>query len=818
MADYIDEERLEAEESSGFDYRLLWSIIVLNWYWLIASVLVCVAVAFVYLRYQAPVYQSSTKILIKDDSTKPQGMDMSLDQLGIVSNSNGFENEMEIISSTAVATRAVKKLKLYVSYYLEGRIRETELYKDSPIMVDMEDGKLEDLPSSIIVEFNTTGKESVQAEFQVFIPRADEPETFSRDINEFPAVINTRYGQVVLTRNPGIDLPERKLTAVITPPVVMGRSYANRLGAEPTSKMTTVAVLSILDTQPARALDYLTELVNAYNDDANEDKNEVAEKTKEFIDERIDVIQGELDEAEVRVERYKLRNNLVNLPSDASQAVTQTTEFQKKQVEIQTQMSLVQSLIDYMKNPANNLTIIPVNIGITNTENNKMVSEYNTLILKRNRLARSSSEDSPAVVQVTEEAQAMWDAVEQNLHNIYRDLLIQKKSTDKQYNLFAGRMGSSPTQERAMNDMGRQQQIKAQLYLMLAERREENYISLASTANKARIIDMPQVDDQVSPKSRLILLAAFVLGLILPLVLFYLRELLRFRIEGRGDLEKLTKVPIVADIPLSEKIIDGQRAVVVKENKNDMMEESFRGLRTNLRFLMGPDEKVICCTSCIPGEGKTFVATNLAMSLALLGKHVIIIGLDIRKPRLVSLFGLTASQHGITTYLANNKADFDLLEEQISKGVLNPNLDVLPAGIIPPNPGELITRDLLDKGIDYLKTKYDYIILDTPPVGLVSDTFELSRLVDVTFFVVRNEVTTKAEMELINRSVKEQKLPKVNIVFNGLDLKKRKYGFYYGYGKYSSYHKYGTYYGRYGHYGTYGNYGDAGKHKTHIEK
>ena len=448
-----------------------------------------------------------------------------------------------------------------------------------------------------------------------------------------------------------------------------------------------------------------------------------------------------------------------------------------------------------------------------------MVSEYNTLILKRNRLARSSSEDSPAVVQVTEEAQAMWDAVEQNLHNIYRDLLIQKKSTDKQYNLFAGRMGNSPTQERAMNDMGRQQQIKAQLYLMLAERREENYISLASTANKARIIDMPQVDGQVSPRSRLILLAAFVLGLILPLVLFYLRELLRFRIEGRGDLEKLTKVPIVADIPLSEKIIDGQRAVVVKENKNDMMEESFRGLRTNLRFLLGPDEKVICCTSCIPGEGKTFVATNLAMSLALLGKHVIIIGLDIRKPRLVSLFGLSASQHGITTYLANNTADFDLLEEQISKGVLNPNLDVLPAGIIPPNPGELITRDLLDKGIDYLKTKYDYIILDTPPVGLVSDTFELSRLVDVTFFVVRNEVTTKAEMELINRSVKEQKLPKVNIVFNGLDLKKRKYGFYYGYGKYSSYHKYGTYYGRYGHYGTYGNYGDASsKHRVHIEK
>lgn len=819
MADYIDEERHDVEESSGFDYRLLWSIIVLNWYWLVASVVLCVAVAFVYLRYQAPVFQTSTKVLIKDDSNKQQGMDMTLDQLGVISNSNGFENEIEIIGSTAVATRAVKKLKLYVSYYIEGRFRESELYQNSPIMVDMEDGKLEELPAQIVVEFNTASEDSVQATFQVFIPGAEEPETFTRGISEFPAVINTRYGQVMLTRTLGKQLPERKLTAVITPPVRVGRSYAGRLGVQPTSKMTTVAVLSILDTQPARALDYLSELVNAYNDDANEDKNEVAEKTKEFIDERIQVIQGELDEAEVRVERYKLHNKLVNLPTDASQAVTQTTEFQKKQVEIQTQMSLVKSLIDYVQNPANNLTIIPANIGITNSESNKLVSDYNALILRRNRLVRSSSEDSPAVVQATEEAQAMWDAVVTHLRSIYRDLSIQKGSVDKQYNLFAGRMGSSPTQERAMNDMGRQQQIKAQLYLMLAERREENYISLASTANKARIIDVPQVDGQVSPKSRLILLAAFVIGLFLPLALFYLRELLHFRVEGRGDLEKFTKVPIVADIPLSEKVIDGKCAVVVKENKNDMMEESFRALRTNLRFLLGPDEKVICCTSCVPGEGKTFVATNLAMSLALLGKRVIIVGLDIRKPRLVSLFGLTASQHGITTYLANNTADFDLLEEQISKGILNPNLDVLPAGIIPPNPGELITRDLLDQGIEYLKTKYDYIILDTPPVGLVSDTFELSRLVDVTFFVVRNEVTTKAEIDLINRTVHENKLPKVNIVFNGLNLKKRKYGFYYGYGKYSSYHKYGTYYGRYGHYGSYGNYGDAsGKHKVHVEK
>ncbi|MCR5780397.1 MAG: polysaccharide biosynthesis tyrosine autokinase [Bacteroidaceae bacterium] len=816
MAEVLDYEKKEAEGSSGIDFRMVWSIVVLNWYWFIVSAVACIGLAALYLRYQAPVYQTSTKILIKDDKSKPNGADLTLDQLGIISNSNGFENELEILGSTAVATRAVKSLKLYVTYNIEGRVREAELYKNSPVLVDLEESRLDLLNNPVPIEITKKGDESITVEIQL-PTNSDEPEIMKRDIDQFPASINTRVGQILFSRNPGTELPERKLTAVIVPPIKMGRAYAKSLNAQATSKQTSVAMLSILDTQPERALDYLAQLVSSYNEDANEDKNEIAEKTKDFIDERIQVIQGELDDAEGRIEGYKLTNQLVNLPTDANAALTQSTEFQKQQVDIQTQLSLVQSLLDYVQNPANCLTIIPANIGISNQASNKMVDEYNALILKRNRLIRSSSEDSPAVIQATEEAQLMWSAISQQLRGIYRDLNIQKNSIDKQYDRYVGRMNSTPTQERAMNDMGRQQQIKAQLYLMLAERREENYISLASTANKARIIDMPQVDGQVSPKSKLILLAALILGLGLPLALFYLREMLRFRIESRGDLEKATRLPIVADIPLTDKLAEGERAIVVKENKNNMMEEAFRGLRTNLRFLLGPGEKVICCTSTVPGEGKTFVSTNLAMSLALLGKRVIIVGLDIRKPRLVKLFNLPSSKHGITVYLAGDQADFDLLDEQIIHGVVNPNLDVLPAGIIPPNPGELITRDLLDKAIEHFKETYDYIILDTPPIGLVSDTFELARLIDITFFVVRSEHSTKADVETLNRASAENKFPKMNIVFNGVDLKKKKYGFYYGYGKYSGYSKYGTYYGRYGHYGTYGNYGDASS-KVHVEK
>lgn len=816
MAEYIDNEKLEEEGSSGFDFRKIWSLVVLNWYWFILSMLACSAVAYLYLRYQRPVYQAAMKILIKDDVSKNSRYGsnaLAMDQLGIMSNSNGFDNELEILRSATVATRAVKSLKLYVTYSMEGRVTTADLYKNSPVLVDLEENRQDQLKVPVVIEMNKKGK-GIQAD--IHLPAASsEPVVQSHTITKFPATIDTNVGKIMFSRNPGTQISARTLTATIYPPVMMGRAYAKRLSAQATSKFTSVALVSILDTNKERATDYLSELIRAYNLDANQDKNEVAKKTEEFIKERIEVIRGELDDTEGSLEDFKRSNQLVNLPTDASQALSQSTQFQKDQVAMQTQMSLVHSLMDYVNNPANSMEVIPANLGITDAAVNHMVAQYNEAVLNRNRLIRNASEDAPRVLQVTDEVQALWVAIQQQLNSIYRNLQMQKSSIDHQYALFSGKVSSTPTQERVLNNIGRQQEIKSGLYLMLLQKREENYISLASTAAKARVIDEPQTGGKVSPKSSIIMLAAVIIGLLLPLLFFYLDELLRFRIEGREDVEKLTKIPILADIPLTKDLATGERAIVVKENTNNMMEEAFRGLRTNLRFVMGPGEKVLCCTSTIPSEGKTFVATNLAMSLALLGKKVLIVGLDVRKPRLVKLFGLPSSHQGITTYLAGETADFDLLEKQIVHGVLNPNLDVMPAGVIPPNPGELITRDLLDKGIEYLKGTYDYIILDTPPIGLVSDTFELARLCDVTFFVVRSEYSTRGDFEQINRVQAEGKLPKMNLVLNGVDLTKKKYGFYYGYGKYGTYSRYGTYYGRYGHYGTYGNYGDRSQH---VEK
>ena len=812
MSDTFEQEKFD-NESSGIDFRQIWSIFLLNWYWFIISALVCFGLAMLYLRYQPNVYRVATKVLIKDEENKRYSSnDLMQSQMGFITNSSGFDNEIEILSSAAVATRAVKSLKLYVRYTMEGRVRDADLYRNSPIVVDIEESHLDELKQPLPIAITKKGK-GIHVEISQ-PSKGDAPEVLAVDLKTLPSSVNANVGKILFSQNPGFELGDRKLTAVIYPPIAIGRRYSRSLRAEPTTKFTSVARLSLLDTHPERAMDYLAELVEAYNEDANEDKNLLAEKTEDFINDRINSIRTDLDATESQIEQYKRGNSLVNLPTDATTALTQSTEFQKKQVEIQTQMSLVKSLLDYVENPTNSLTLIPANIGVSNSATNSMIAEYNNGVIKRNRLIRGSSENNPQVLQVTDEVMSMWSAVQQQLRGIYSDLQIQRNSAESQYNRFSGRVSSTPTQERAMNNMGRQQELKASLYLMLLEKREQNAISMKSIATKARVIDMPLLEGKVSPKSRLILLASLIIGFLLPFLYYYLKDLLRFHIDGRDDLEKASKLSILADIPLTSKLSDGERAIVVKENTNDMMEEAFRGLRTNLRFVLEGNEKVILTTSSVPGEGKTFVATNLAMSLALLDKRVLVVGLDIRKPRLVKLFNLPQREQGITNYLSAETADFDLLEQQIVHGVINKNLDVLPAGIIPPNPGELITREMLDKAFEHLRTIYDYIILDTPPVGLVSDTLELGRLADVSFFVVRPEVTTKNDVDNINRIAETKKLPKVNLVLNGIDLKKKKYGFYYGYGKYS-YSRYGTYYGRYGHYGSYGHYGDR---TQHIEK
>ena len=823
MADYVANEELQKEEESSiFSLANLWTIVVLNWQWILLSTFIALSLAFLYLRYTSPVFSSAMKVLIKDEEgrNRTMGGQMNLESMGIISNSNGFDNELEILNSTNVNSRVVKSLKLYVSYAIEGRIRKVEQYQNNPIIVDMPQHQLIVLQSPIMLEIDKEGK-GLKVNGKVYVPEQKEPITFEREVKKLPGSINTPMGVIIFQQNPGTKWKDETLYATIMPIDLAARIYRQKLSASATSKTTTVANVTFTDTQVGRSLDYLNELIKCYNEDANEDKNEVAMKTEEFIKERLDFIRGELDVTEGEMEQYKKSNELINLTNDATTALSSTTEYQKKQVEFETQLNLINALVNYMNNPANAMRVIPANLGLDNTNLNDVIKKYNEYVLQRNRLLKSSSEDNPFVQRLTAQLEEMWPSIRMSLEAIRKDVMTQKASADSQYHMFSSRISSTPTQERALTNMSRQQEIKANLYLMLLQKREENYISLASTAAKARIIDSPQRVGKVSPKSSIIWLIALILGMGFPVGIIFLSDLLRFRIGGREDLEKLTKLNVLADIPLAAKGLDGEKALVVRENSNNSMEEAFRGLRTNLRFILESGEKVILCTSCIPGEGKTFLSTNLAMSLALMGKKVVVVGLDIRKPRLVKLFGLPADKKGITTFLSGDSNSYDVLDDQIVHGVINKNLDVLPAGVIPPNPSELLSREQLEWAVNLLKEHYDYVVLDTPPIALVSDTLAIGRVANMTILVCRADYSPRSNFDIINSLSADGKLPKVNLVLNGVDMRKKKYGYYYGYGKYGKYGRYARYgkYGKYG-YGSYGVYGHYGDHtsKEHTEK
>lgn len=787
------------DQGAEFNYREILDAFILHWHWFLVSVVACVLLAFAYLKCKSPVYVSWMKVLIKEDDPYKRRMSGTMadfTQLGLLNNSNGFDNEMEILGSKLLAKRAVNNLKLYVRYAYKGHIRNEELYGNSPVVADMSVIDLDTLASAVSMKLSPS-ENGYHVEGETAYGK------FETNVKSLPARVKTPSGWVSLRPGPGVaEWEDRTLMLAIANPSVVADGYVSGLTIEPTSKMTTIALLSINDTQRKRAEDYLNELIRVYNEDANEQKNEVALKTEVFINKRIQIVNSELSGTESELESYKKRNRLVDITSDAASAYTGMENYQGKQVELQTQMTLVKSLKDYVDNPNNYMEVIPANLGLSDASLNRTIAEYNTKVMERNRLLKTAPETSPTVMAATNAISAMYPGIRHSLSTVYENLRVQKSNVDAQYNLFMNRLSAAPTQERVLADIGREQSVKAALYQILLQKREENAISMASTVDKAAMVDIPESSTSpVSPKRKMILLVALVMGVAIPAGVLYLKNLLRFRIEGRNDIEKLTNIPVLSDIFQGKDMKDGKRAIVVRENTNDMMEETFRNLRTNLGFVMKPGEKVLLCTSVLPGEGKTFVATNLAMSMALMGRKVLIVGLDVRKPRLSRLFGVKSGDRGLTTYLVSEDDSDAFLREQIFKTGVHDRLDVLPAGLIPPNPGELITSARLDHAFTRFREWYDFIIIDTPPVGLVSDTFLLGRLADATLMVCRCDFSLKRNFTLINSLRDENKLPHINLVLNGVNLERRKYGYYYGSGKYSSYGYYGSY-GRYGIYGT----------------
>ena len=803
------------EEEGGFDIKSILMKLLFNWKWIIASIIVCLCGAYIHLQKQTPVYRIQATVMINDEQKGSfQNQMQTLQQdFGIMSTTGGLDNELEVLRSKSVIKQAVLDLELYTRYSIDnGFFKPTStLYGAYPIKVTLNGDDLERLNTAATFTITQPDETSCALSYHRYDKEKGEIVEVKEEIKSLPCTLSTHIGRLVLTKGelPALA-PTKELIVTIIPPIVAAKSCLGALSIAPTSKTTSVANISYLDVNKRRGVDFVNQLIIAYNRENNNDKNFVALKTEEFIGRRLEKVAAELDEAEEQMAQYKRSAGLTNLSSDAQRVMQGSSEYEKQHAEIVTQMKLISFLHDYVNNPQNKLQPIPANVGLTDQSLTALIERYNELVVERSNLLRTASESNPTVIEITAIADLMASTIKASIGTLQSSFEIRKKDFERQAKKYDSKLDNAPTQEKILAGYERQLEVKSGLYMMLLQQREENSIALAATADNAKIIDAALANDApVSPNRRMIWLIALAIGTAFPIAIIYLLELFRYKIEGRNDLEKLTKLPVLGDVPVSSGTKNGTHNIVVSENSNDLMAETFRGIRTNLQFILdSPDKKIIQFTSSTAGEGKTFVSSNLAVSMALLGKKVLLVGLDIRKPRLAEMFDLADRRKGITLFLsgdANNKTG---LFEQIMPSGVNENLDILPAGIIPPNPAELLSRKNLDRAMDYLKEVYDYIILDTAPVGLVTDTLIISRVTDATVYICRADYTPKSNMELVNSLCKEGKLKNLSIVLNGIDMSKKKYGYYYGYGKYGKYGRYG--YGKYGRYGQYG-YGQSTK-------
>ena len=806
------------DEGSSFDIRTIFTLIVLNWQWFLLSMFIFVCGALIYLRYATPTHQMSVKMLIKDEvnNRRNTGMMANMQDFGFITNSAGIDNEIEILQSRILALEAVKDLKLYTEYYVKGRIKEQLLYKVQPINVDLDPESLEEMNNNFSISFNLKLE---REKGKYVLTSRDKLMPLEASFDSLPATVQTKYGSLTFTENEPLILSKRdtlrkeladgeSMFILIKSPMSVAAKYANNLKVAPTSKLTSIAQLTITDTDPNRAADYLKQLALCYNRQANADKNEIAYKTEEFINGRLEKINAELGITEGELENYKKRNNLTQLRIDATQVLNLSNQYTNQLAEANTQIQLLDYLREYVASPKNKYQLIPSNVGLTDPISASLINDFNKTVLDRNRLLEAASENSPQVLTLTNTLDRMQVSINEALMQARKAADIKRQGVQSQYNIYQNKVANTPEQERILTQIGRQQEVKSGLYLMLLQKREENSISLAATADKGKLIDEPAYGGKVSPKSAIIMLAAIVLGFAIPLLIAYLLQILRYKIEGHEDVARLTNLPIVADVAVANEAAKSAADIVVHENKNNQTDEIFRSMRTNIQFMMKDNQKVIMFTSSTSGEGKTFNAANLAVSFALLGKKVVLMGLDIRKPALGRLFNITDRQVGVSTLLVREKVTWSDISSQLRPSGVNANLDLLLAGPTPPNPTELLARENLGDIVNILREKYDYIIMDTAPVGLVTDTLQIGKHADVTAFVCRADYTPKSSFGLINSMAKEQKLPNMCVVINGIDMSKKKYGYYYGYGKYGKYGRYGYGYG-YGKYGRYG-YGSYG--------
>lgn len=781
-------------ENELITMRDLATLFLPRWRWFVLSMVVAVSVAAIYLSVTPAIYTRSASVLIKDDSQSSSALsaENAFADMGLFQSNTNIQNEILTLQAPILMEEVVKRLDLDANYTVTERFKEKVLYKDSPVRVVWEQGD---------VYRNLSFRIDLLPENRVALSRfmLDDEEVDGDEVNgQLLDTLSTPLGKLILLPTESYSNKELDTPIAYSQSSVQSAAsrYTEALTVALADEKATVVSLSINDVSTPRAEDILNTLISIYNENWIKNKNQITISTSRFIGERLGVIEEELGGVDNDISSFKSKNLLPDVASVSEKYLSQSGENEKNILVLNTQLAMARYIGNYLRHDVTLNQLLPANSGVDNMKVESQIAEYNTLLLQRNNLQANSSAKNPLVIDMNHSLASMKEAIIRSVDDLIAILAIQidKITISETKNL--GKLASNPNQVKYLLSVERQQKVKEALYLFLLQKREENELSQTFTAYNTTVVNPPQGNPfPIAPKKSLILLVAFVIGLLLPAIILYLIESMNTLVRSRKDLEVLT-IPFIGEIPLavgekkrrfSCKKEPLPSSVVIEEKSRNVINEAFRIVRTNIDFMRGKAEQrtVIMTTSVHSGSGKTFISTNLAISMAVKGAKVLVLDADLRKATFSTLVDSPAK--GLSDYLNGSITN---VNEVIVRGTLHRHLNVIPVGTIPPNPSELLLSTRFEELIQRLRSEYDYIFIDCPPVEVVTDAAIIAKLCDLTLFIIRAGLMDRRTLPEVEDIYVSNRLNKMCVILNGLEYTGSKYGYRrygyssYGYGKY----------------------------------
>ncbi len=758
---------------------------LIHWKWILASILISILISIIYIIYATPKYKVETSILFRDDMRGGGVSELNiLKEMGLITQKNNVDNEVEVLKKSLIVEDVVLDSELYISYSESRpfkifdnntasniipafiRNKRVHLYKSqSPIIISFSDSIAYKLSKPIKLKAQTNDN-------NIVFRGAYHGDKFEIKATRGDSTVILPFGKINISQHEyDTNDNDRVIDIIIMNPSATISQFQSALKIDLTSKTSSVANISFVSLNGLLGHDFLQSYIESYNQKGIDDQINLADKTSKVIDEHLSQLSSELSNVETQAQDYRQSKGLTNISSQADLYSSQSANVSQRLMDIESQLAIVSNLSEFVSNISNHTQMIPSNSGITSASLISQIEQYNKLVLERNRLSRIASSSNQTMIDLNNNIESTFNSVRIGLQNEKNNLEIQQQDISSMLSQNYARLRAIPQQEREYSDILRQQSVKEDLFVYLLQKKEEKYMNMASVMPNSRLIDNIVIKGKVKPNARIIIIIFLAIGIIVPIIIIMIRNLLRYQVVSKEELEEISNIPVLGEIPIT----NSENSIVVEENNNDSFNELMRLLRANLLFIInGKENKVINMLSSLSGEGKTFITINLAKSLALLDKKVLIIELDIRKPKLSNLLNID-NETGITLYLSENTS----IDNLIKPSNIHKNVSIITSGSIPPNPNELLAKPLLGELVNSLRDNYDYIIIDTAPIGVVSDSFLLNKISDVNLYIVKSGYTPKKFIEEANLYYKDEKLKRMYFILNGIDLNKKSYE--YGY-------------------------------------